>query len=630
MKDKTLKVYCWGQLVGTLSWSRNTGTSFFSYNEQWIRGGVDLFPLLYPINGPSANIAFVGQRQDGTKYGGLPPFIADSLPDDWGSKLFADWAKQNHLNPDALTHLEKLSYIGSRGSGALEYVPEIRFPAHKGDLRLLEIVALARKISAQRGDLSILPDESPTLQRLFELGSSAGGRRPKAFIAINGETSEIRSGQIPQKEGFSYYILKVNDNGIVPYNEIEQAWYMMAVESGLPMCKSTLMDIGGANCFLTERYDRVNGQKVHTQSLAAMRPSADSYGKLLETCRLLGLPAEDSQTVFKQAVFNVFSGNTDDHPRNFEFILPKGEKWRLSPPYDLNYIVHDMNEDVKGEHCMSIAGKTFDIGEEDLIKFARDNSIRSPREIIDRTCAVLATFPEKAKAVAMPRYWAGRIERALRGLAPERFKEKFDKWSISTDALSVDKVDVKGVNFEMTTSGDIKFFATVGDISVRKIFAADKPEVLDIINKGGNDMDLAEKERYVRKYLCPMALKFTGNLDANMARKFDGLFAYHIPFANLLELAKDGSTWLRAPIYYTPEMPYDIAPGDKPMQNVNVRLTLSGDKIIAVNPYNDVVLGEALDVLCSGMNLDLKDPKLGDNDMEPKITVPDKGVIHNR
>jgi serine/threonine-protein kinase HipA len=53
-----------------------------------------------------------------------------------------------------------------------------------------------------------MPDESITIQSLLTVGISASGRQPKAIIAINQKTGEIRSGQISSLKDYDYYLMK--------------------------------------------------------------------------------------------------------------------------------------------------------------------------------------------------------------------------------------------------------------------------------------------------------------------------------------------------------------------------------------------------------------------------------------
>ena len=63
--------------------------------------------------------------EDAKIYQKLPAFVADSLTDAWGNQLFDLWRQQNHLANADITPLDKLSFIGKRGMGALEFEPEL-------------------------------------------------------------------------------------------------------------------------------------------------------------------------------------------------------------------------------------------------------------------------------------------------------------------------------------------------------------------------------------------------------------------------------------------------------------------------------------------------------------------------
>jgi serine/threonine-protein kinase HipA len=155
---------------------------------------LDVAPLAASIHHPLSTRAIFGEAE--RIYQKLPSFIADSLPDSWGNQLFEQWRKDNRLTERNVTSLEKLAFIGKRGMGALEFVPEIERGSITDKIDIKALANLAEKIAVERENVKISPDESLTLQSLIAVGTSAGGRQPKGIIAINRETGEIRSGQI--------------------------------------------------------------------------------------------------------------------------------------------------------------------------------------------------------------------------------------------------------------------------------------------------------------------------------------------------------------------------------------------------------------------------------------------------
>ena len=119
---KSLKVILWDKEIGRLSWDERRRTSYFTYNPDFIKTGLDVSPLAAPIGGVRSYAPVWGE--EAKIYQKLPAFLADSLPDAWGNQLFDLWRQQHHLANADINPLDKLSFIGKRGMGALEFQPE--------------------------------------------------------------------------------------------------------------------------------------------------------------------------------------------------------------------------------------------------------------------------------------------------------------------------------------------------------------------------------------------------------------------------------------------------------------------------------------------------------------------------
>lgn len=102
---------------------------------------------------------------------------------------------------------------------------------------------------------------SITMKKLIYLGTSAGGKRPKAVVAYNPKTGEFRSGQVDLPEDFKHYIIKFKEDPETPTSEIEMIWHEMAKESGISMMPCFLKEVDGINHFITERFDRNGSEK---------------------------------------------------------------------------------------------------------------------------------------------------------------------------------------------------------------------------------------------------------------------------------------------------------------------------------------------------------------------------------
>ena len=296
--------------------------------------------------------------------------------------------------------------------GALEFLPEMTRERRAGKVDVKSLADLAERIFAERENARILPEESITMQSLLTVGTSAGGRQPKAIIAINKETGQIRSGQIAGLEGYDYYLLKFG-NSKYSSAELEMTYYELATAAGINMMPSELYPVEGNNHFMTKRFDRDGKKKLHTQTLAAMYPDADSYEQLIAVCRKLHLPEADCQEVFRRMVFNILANNTDDHNKNFSFIMQKDGTWRLSPAYDITYIIDSGGYLPNVDHCLYIRAKLRGITRDDVIEFAHDNGIRRPDAIIRDVVGSLRKFHAAATKYGVSEQWIGRVETTI-------------------------------------------------------------------------------------------------------------------------------------------------------------------------------------------------------------------------
>ena len=407
---KTLRVILWDEEIGRLAWDEWRRLSYFTYNPEFVKKGLNVSPLVAPVDGVRAMAPVWGE--DAKIYQRLPAFVADSLPDAWGNQRFDLWRQQNHLANADITPLDKLSFIGRRGMGALEFMPEMTRERRAGKVDVKSLADLAERIFAERENARILPEESITMQSLLTVGTSAGGRQPKAIIAINKETGQIRSGQIAGLEGYDYYLLKFG-NSKYSSAELEMTYYELATAAGINMMPSELYPVEGNNHFMTKRFDRDGKKKLHTQTLAAMYPDADSYEQLIAVCRKLHLPEADCQEVFRRMVFNILSNNTDDHNKNFSFIMQKDGTWRLSPAYDITYIIDSGGYLPNADHCLYIRAKLRGITRDDVIEFAHDNGIRRPDAIIRDVVGSLRKFRTVATKYGVSEQWIGRVETTI-------------------------------------------------------------------------------------------------------------------------------------------------------------------------------------------------------------------------
>ncbi len=495
MVTSSLKIVLWDKEIGRLSWDARKGVAYFEYNRDFLGGDIDPFPLIAPVGSPASSRPIIGDKE--TKlYRKLPPFLADSLPDAWGNQVFECWRKQNKIRNQEITPLDILSFIGKRGMGALEFMPESSGIKTTETLNLKSLSELAQKIFTERENAIIMPDESLTMQSLIAVGTSAGGRQPKAIIAINEETGEMTSGQIAGQKGFKYYILKFGDPDRSSA-ELEMAYYEMALEAGIKMMPSRLIDVEGCRHFLTERFDRNEESKLHMQTLAALNPEADSYEKLLMVCRKMRLPESASEDIFRRMVFNILANNTDDHNKNFSFLMDANGKWRLSPAYDLTYIFNMGGYLPETTHCLMMQGKTSGQTKEDALALAKENGIKRAESIIKEVALAVAQFRTCAEKYNVSERWINAVE--------GRLDKLLKSWGFSDSPKSVFNIQIndklfENVHIEQAYKGNFHLLARIDGQERKFVITKKKDEYALIESVGPANLTFEQLKEMVEKY----------------------------------------------------------------------------------------------------------------------------------
>ena len=242
---QTLDVFLWNQKVGSLVTYKekyNEKVCFY-YDVEFLKKGFDIAPLRASINSQSVKSGLPVYADNDKLFAGLPSFIADSLPDHWGNKVFNEWAKLHNISARNLSALDRLAYIGRRGMGALEFFPpmaEDMERSFKVEIADLYRLAQATLDEARRFKAELQPNLM--IESLFKVGTSAGGRRPKAIINLNPKTNECYSGQVATPiDGFIPMIIKFDEHLEMPTTRIEYSYYLMAKDAGLKMMPSRLI-----------------------------------------------------------------------------------------------------------------------------------------------------------------------------------------------------------------------------------------------------------------------------------------------------------------------------------------------------------------------------------------------------
>ena len=400
------EVILWGERVGAVAWDERRDVAVFRYDDDFATQGMELSPLMMPV---VKNKIYEFPELRSNTFNGLPGLLADALPDAFGRALLDKWlvsVGKTFANP-----IERLCYQGKRGMGALEFVPAYAdYLENSEKLEIDSLIAVANQVlqNKEAFHTNLKADSQEAIVNIIKVGTSAGGQRAKAVIAYNDATGEVRSGQTTAPEGFDYWLIKLDGvtnkelGDPMHFGEIEYVHYLVAKEAGINMTECRLYREHDRAHFMTRRFDRVNGHKLHMQTLCGIAHydfnmlHAYSYEQAFGIMRRLRLTYPEAEEFYRRMVFNVVARNQDDHTKNISFLMNRKGDWRLSPAYDMSW-AYNPNGGWTATHQMSINGKWDNITREDLLTVASEMNVKGAKKIIDQVVEAVAQWPRLAK-----------------------------------------------------------------------------------------------------------------------------------------------------------------------------------------------------------------------------------------
>ena len=403
--NKSIKVKLFNQEIGTLGYDGDLKTAFFQYHPSYLNQNrlKNIFPYVFKRISPIQKFnQFFGET-----YRGLPPMIADSLPDMFGNIIFKEWLNAQNKDFKNMSSLDQLMYVGKRGMGALEFEPNME-NLPESDIHLNEIIEVVNQILELKSSTSENKLNSQALLNIYKIGTSAGGARPKILISENKITGKIIPGDVNYSNDYLHYLVKINiDEGLGYSKEkIEFAYYELAKLAGIRMSDSKLID---DKHFATTRFDRLNGNKIHTLTACGMtgwdykKAEDSSYENLFKLAIDLQIPMSDINELFLRMVFNVVFANIDDHLKNHSFIYnEESDSWRLSPAYDITYSLNLNLVFSNINRALSINQKRDEISRKDIMKIADEFSISNADETINKVIKISSQWNSIATNLSIP------------------------------------------------------------------------------------------------------------------------------------------------------------------------------------------------------------------------------------
>lgn len=258
----------------------------------------------------------------------LPSCIRDASPDAWGRRVIINLSLGLKGRNAETIELDELTYLLASGSdriGALDFQKSAtQYVAREHQHATLdELIQSAQRV--EQGD-----PLSPELDLALQHGTSLGGARPKALIV----------------DGHQKYIAKFSASNDL-YNVVKAEFIAMRLASiaGLNVAPVKLTRALGKDVLLIERFDRIpvkNGWTkralVSALTMLELDETEARYASYEDFATIIRhrftAPRKTLEELFRRMVFNILSGNTDDHARNHAAFWD-GQTLTLTPAYDI-------------------------------------------------------------------------------------------------------------------------------------------------------------------------------------------------------------------------------------------------------------------------------------------------------
>lgn len=369
-----------GELVASDPDSQGRLQGQFRYSPEYLNR-LESFPL-DPIHLPRSLEIFNANRP----YAGVHGVFEDSLPDDWGRRILArryQLARSDQRVPQLLDLLK------GQGMGALSYSKNNTAPDKNEGVDGQYLEDLQRLATKFEGDPTSVDDE---MALLFQAGSSPGGARPKALINDGERSCLAKFASI--KDQFNVVAL-------------EAAAMELARRAGVNAAATQCVPCGKGKVLMVERFDidKATMKRNHVISMQTLLGAEGyynlGYSDMVAIIRRVSAdPIQDLHQLFKQLVFNVMIGNTDDHLKNF-CMLYDGQAWRLSPAFDLV-----PNIGLNREHVLRIGLANLVPNRETLLAEAKKFGIKQrpkAEEIINAMLSVMSDWKKVFTEFEVPK-----------------------------------------------------------------------------------------------------------------------------------------------------------------------------------------------------------------------------------
>lgn len=450
-----LEVYLYGDKVGILLLD-NDGRIYFSYSSEFKTKGIQVSPI--KLHTDKTDNLYT--NNDDRIYQGMPAIFFDSLPDKYGMGFIDRHFESQGFKTYEITLLHRLSFIGDRGMGAIEYRPKEEEISPNG----LGDTLVVKEMYENVKNILMNNTEAYSIEALMDIipqASPLGGARPKLLITYNKETREVRANSKVLHSGFTRHIIKFDEvyyeNESMEFTKFEYLYMSMAKECGIDTANITLYEDAGLHHLIIERFDRdKHDNKKHIATASALLhkdisvPLAVSYEELFALTNIICKKQSSVEELFRRMVFNTLSFNVDDHAKNFSFMMEENGEWDTTPAYDITY-----SYGVVKEHLSTIKGKRRDFILQDYLDMAEKNLIKKDEaiKIIKKTVSVLEELEQRAKIIGISK---DAVKECLSNISTQLLRIREDL--LSTD-LFIDTQKDRGLTTGTTVDKEMSSLA---------------------------------------------------------------------------------------------------------------------------------------------------------------------------
>lgn len=292
--------------------------SQFEYAAEWL-AAPDRFALSPGIPLREGSHYSTGRKD---KRSALTGCFADAAPDSWGRALMTKALGGGLSEFDYLV----LSDDRTR-QGALRFLGEDLEPL--SDLsppipRLVELERLRELAQRFERDPGGAEEEA---RDLAGVAGSLGGARPKANVEGDGHLWIAKFTSLQDTK---------------PVERAEVATLKLGAQCGLRVAEAKL-ELKGSDSpiALIRRFDRRGDTRIpYMSARTALDWEGDEGGYYTDIADVIrqisSKPTDDLNELWGRIVFTILVSNKDDHLKNHGFIYAGGDRWRLSPAFDIN------------------------------------------------------------------------------------------------------------------------------------------------------------------------------------------------------------------------------------------------------------------------------------------------------